>query len=185
MGMQMPGETWAASAATFLRMWTVMTAAMMLPSLVPMLVRFRRDLSGVGALRAGILTMVVAAGYFVVWLAIGVLVWPLTPLIGRLDAAGTALLVAIAIAYQWTPRKARDLSCCRQMLVHASPRAASARSAWHQGVRYGVHCARCCWNLMAIPVVLGTMNPWVMVLVGAAIAAERVTPGYTFRLRAR
>ena len=35
--MRMPGQSWPAAAASFLGMWIVMMAAMMLPSLVPML----------------------------------------------------------------------------------------------------------------------------------------------------
>jgi predicted metal-binding membrane protein len=35
--MRMPGQTWAAAAVSFLRMWVVMMLAMILPSPVPML----------------------------------------------------------------------------------------------------------------------------------------------------
>jgi predicted metal-binding membrane protein len=38
--MPMCGQTWAAAAASFLGMWVVMTVAMMLPSLTPMLWRY-------------------------------------------------------------------------------------------------------------------------------------------------
>jgi predicted metal-binding membrane protein len=39
--MRMPGQTWAVTTASFLGMWVVMMVAMMLPSLVPMLWRYR------------------------------------------------------------------------------------------------------------------------------------------------
>ena len=39
--MRMPGQTWPGAAASFLGMWIVMMVAMMLPSLVPMLWRYR------------------------------------------------------------------------------------------------------------------------------------------------
>jgi predicted metal-binding membrane protein len=39
--MRMPGQTWPGAAASFLGMWVVMMVAMMLPSLVPMLRRYR------------------------------------------------------------------------------------------------------------------------------------------------
>jgi predicted metal-binding membrane protein len=39
--MRMPGQTWPGIAASFLGMWVVMMVAMMLPSLVPMLRRYR------------------------------------------------------------------------------------------------------------------------------------------------
>src|SRR5262249_60069203 len=40
--MRMPGQTWPAAAASFMAMWILMMVAMMLPSLVPMLSRYRR-----------------------------------------------------------------------------------------------------------------------------------------------
>jgi predicted metal-binding membrane protein len=40
--MRMPGQTWPRAAASFLGMWVVMMVAMMLPSLVPMLWRYRQ-----------------------------------------------------------------------------------------------------------------------------------------------
>ena len=40
--MRMPGQTWLGAAASFLGMWIVMMVAMMLPSLVPMLWRYRQ-----------------------------------------------------------------------------------------------------------------------------------------------
>ena len=40
--MRMPGQTWPGAAASFLGMWVVMMVAMMLPSLVPMLWRYRQ-----------------------------------------------------------------------------------------------------------------------------------------------
>src|SRR5712671_8239209 len=49
--MRMPGQTWAGAAATFLGMWILMMVAMMLPSLVPMLVRYRQAVGGPGQAR--------------------------------------------------------------------------------------------------------------------------------------
>ena len=44
--MRMPGQTWPGAAASFLGMWIVMMVAMMLPSLVPMLWRYRKAVDG-------------------------------------------------------------------------------------------------------------------------------------------
>ena len=60
--MRMPGQTWLAAAASFLGMWVVMMVAMMLPSLVPMLRRYRRLLARTGEMRLGRLTTVVGVG---------------------------------------------------------------------------------------------------------------------------
>src|SRR3981189_1145328 len=54
--MRMPGQTWPGAAASFLGMWIVMMVAMMLPSLVPMLRRYRQAVGRAGAPRLGRLT---------------------------------------------------------------------------------------------------------------------------------
>src|SRR3954465_6333113 len=73
--MRMPGQTWAGAAASFLGMWIMMMVAMMLPSLVPMLWRYRQAVGG--SRRLGSLTAVVGLGYFFVWTAFGMAVFPL------------------------------------------------------------------------------------------------------------
>src|SRR5205085_5510409 len=75
--MRMPGETWAEAAATFTGMWTVMTIAMMLPALVPMLMRYRAAAGGPGRGRphAKLLlhaSLAMTAGYFTTWTLLGV-----------------------------------------------------------------------------------------------------------------
>ncbi len=51
--MRMPGQTWPGAAASFLGMWVVMMMAMMLPSLVPMLWRYRQAVGSTGETRLG------------------------------------------------------------------------------------------------------------------------------------
>src|SRR5258707_9340724 len=75
--MRMPGQTWAGAAVTFLGMWILMMVAMMLPSLVPMLVRYRQAVGGSGQARLGRLTALVAAAYFFVWTVFGAAAFPL------------------------------------------------------------------------------------------------------------
>src|SRR5262245_60422490 len=65
--MPMPGQTWPVAAASFLGMWVVMMVAMMLPSLVPMLRRYRQAVGRTGETRLGRLTALVGVGYFFVW----------------------------------------------------------------------------------------------------------------------
>src|SRR5471030_2675806 len=54
--MRMPGQTWPGAAASFLGMWVVMMVAMMLPSLVPMLWRYRQAVGTAGEMHLGRLT---------------------------------------------------------------------------------------------------------------------------------
>src|SRR5947199_5011288 len=71
--MRMPGQTWPGVAASFLGMWVVMMVAMMLPSVVPMLWRYRQAIGqaagGTGETRLGPLTAFVGGNtsLFPVW----------------------------------------------------------------------------------------------------------------------
>src|SRR5262245_33286079 len=69
--MRMPGQTWPGAAASFLGMWIVMMVAMMLPSLVPMLWRYRQAVGRTRETRLGWLTALVGVGYFSVWAMFG------------------------------------------------------------------------------------------------------------------
>src|SRR6185369_8739038 len=59
---RMPQQTWVGAAASFLGMWIVMMVAMMLPSLVPTLWRYRRAVRSTGETRLGLLTVLVGVG---------------------------------------------------------------------------------------------------------------------------
>src|SRR5580704_19147506 len=65
--MRMPGQTWLGAAASFLAMWVVMMVAMMLPSLAPMLWRYRQAVRWRGEPCIGRLTLLAGLGYFFVW----------------------------------------------------------------------------------------------------------------------
>jgi predicted metal-binding membrane protein len=166
-------------------MWIMMTAAMMLPSLIPMLRTYRRAIARPGAVNLPLLTGVAAAGYFVVWSAIGAALFPFGVVVAALEMNHAELeslrpfvvgaVVSIAGAYQLTKWKARHLACCRSP-VQARSLPGDFRTAWQQGVRLGAHCVRCCANLMVIAIVLGMMDPPVMVVLGGAITLERVAP---------
>jgi predicted metal-binding membrane protein len=184
--MLMPGQSWAGAAASFLGMWVVMMAAMMLPSLVPMLWRYRQAVGDAGGMRLGGLTAVAGAGYFAVWTAFGIAVFPLgvafATVAMRHEALSRAVPIAIGVVVllagviQLTRWKARHLACTRGVPAHGSERLSGAGAAWRHGLRLGVHCACCCVPLMAVLLVLGVMDLRVMAVVTAAITAERLAP---------
>src|SRR6516225_2166287 len=70
--MRMPGQTWLGAAASFLSMWVVMMVAMMLPSLVPTLWRYRQTVDRTGEKPLGQLTALVGVGYFSIWTIVGI-----------------------------------------------------------------------------------------------------------------
>jgi predicted metal-binding membrane protein len=170
--------------------WVVMMAAMMFPSIVPMVLAFswiqnRRRARGV--VRGTVSTSLFVAGYLISWtvfglaaysaftwvrsLSIGALSWSHD---GRYFAGG--VLVAAAM-YQLTPAKDACLRRCRGPLDFVLEH-------WHEGqlgalrmgALHGAWCVGCCWMLMAALFALGLMSITWMVAVAAAIAAEKLLP---------
>ena len=76
--MRIPGQTWLDAAASFMGMWVVMMAAMMLLSLVPMLASYRRSVRGPDEARLGGLTALAGVGCFLVRAVVGASVASLT-----------------------------------------------------------------------------------------------------------
>src|SRR5262245_38032930 len=89
--MRMPGQTWPGAAASFLGMWIVMMLAMMLPSLVPMLRRYRQAIGGTDETRLGPLTALAGAAYFLVWTVVGTIAFPLGVALAALELEHPAL----------------------------------------------------------------------------------------------
>ena len=184
--MRMPGETWVSTAASFLGMWVVMMVAMMLPSLVPMLLRYRQAVGRTGATRLDLLTAIVGAGYFSVWTAIGIAVFPLgvafsevemqRPALARAVPMAVAVAVLIAGTFQFSGWKAHYLARCRAAFERGRTLPADASTAVRQGLRIGIDCVYSCANLMTILLVIGVMDVRAMALVTAAITVERLAP---------
>jgi predicted metal-binding membrane protein len=184
--MRMPGQTWAGAAASFLGMWIVMMVAMMLPSLVPVLWRYRQAVSRTGEPRPGRLTALVGAGYFLVWAAFGMAAFPLGVALAAVEMQLPALACAVPIAVggvvliagalQFTAWKAHHLACCRQAPGRGRTLPADAGTAWRDGLRLGLHCSTCCAGLTAVLLVIGVMDLRAMAGVAAAITVERLAP---------
>jgi predicted metal-binding membrane protein len=184
--MRMPGQTWLSAAAAFLGMWTAMMVAMMLPSLLPMLRRYRDAVVGTGTAHPGSLTTLVGAGYFFVWTLLGVAAFPLgvsvaaiemqQPVLARAVPITAGALVVVAGVLQFTAWKARHLACYRNMPDHGWTVSAEPGAAWRYGMRLGLQCARCCANLMVILLVIGVMDGRAMAVVAGAITLERLVP---------
>jgi predicted metal-binding membrane protein len=201
--MRMPGQTWPGAAASFLGMWVVMMVAMMLPSLVPMLWRYRHAVGGKaasardtassaeaprrrGETRLDGLTALVGVGYFFVWTVFGLAVFPLglaltavemqQPALARAVPIAVGVVVLIAGSLQLTAWKARHLACYLEPPGRGRTLPADARTAWRHGLRLGLHCIHCCAGLMAILLAIGIMDLRAMVVVAAAITVERLAP---------
>jgi predicted metal-binding membrane protein len=167
-------------------MWVVMMAAMMLPSLVPMLSRYRQAVGGTGKTRLGMLTVLVGVGYFFVWAVFGMAAFPLgvalaaaemqLPALSRAVPTAAGVVVLIGGALQFTAWKVHHLACCREAPRRGLTLPADAGSAWRHGLRLGLHCSYCCAGLMAILGIIGLMDLRAMAVVAAAITIERLAP---------
>jgi predicted metal-binding membrane protein len=183
--MRMPGQSWPGATASFVAMWVVMMAAMMLPSLAPTLWRYRQAVSWTGESRRTGLTALSGLGYFFVWTLLGLAAFPAgvgiaaiemeQPMLARVVPMAAGLVVLIAGAIQFTKWKAHHLTRCRQAPERNSLPAHTG-AAWTQGLHFGFHCGLSCANLTAILLVLGVMDLRAMAAVTAAITAERLAP---------
>lgn len=184
--MRMPGQTWIGAGASFLAMWTVMMAAMMLPSVVPALWRYRQAVGGADESRSGSLTAIVGLGYFFVWTSFGMVIFPVgvvlaiiemqVPALARAVPVLGGVVILLAGALQFTAWKARHLACCREAPAHDRIGPPTAGAAWRQGLRFGLHCALSCANLTALLLVVGVMDLRAMAAVTAVVTAERLAP---------
>lgn len=71
MWMRVPGQGCLGAAVVLVGMWQAMMIAMMLPSMLPTLLLYRRVVRFRGEASVALLTILLAAGYFSVWLGFG------------------------------------------------------------------------------------------------------------------
>jgi predicted metal-binding membrane protein len=183
------------AAVSFMGTWIVMTlapgasagvAAMMLPSLVPELLNYRRFVRSPHVTRLGVSTLFAGAGYFLVWTVFGTVAYIVglswsAAVMYRMDLAGfmpaiTGGVLLLAGCFQFTSWKRRELGCCRDTAVLAGSLSPNPKGAWSYGLRLGLHCSLCCWGFMAVLLVTGMMNLAGMFIVAAAITLERLAP---------
>ena len=178
----MPAQNGPRAMLSFLGMWLAMMVAMMLPSLVPMLWRYRKAVGSNDALRLDYLTAVAGAGYFLVWLALGIIAFPIGVEVAALAMQYPAFANAVPIVtgvaillvglFQFTAWKSHQLACCRAVPPR-NPSIGSAAALRH-GLGLGFHCVACCFNLTLLLLVLGIMDWRLMVVVTVAMTAERL-----------
>jgi predicted metal-binding membrane protein len=174
----------------FLGVWVTMMAAMMFPSIAPMVLMHVRIQEGrhergdpvpVGA------TALFVAGYFVTWAAAGLVGYGLFQLGKEItgdafswENAGPYLAGGVIIGaaiYQLTPLKDVCLRHCRSpfmfLMKHWRP---GRLGALRMGLIHGGWCVGCCWALMAALFALGVMSLGWMAFIAALIAIEKLLP---------
>jgi predicted metal-binding membrane protein len=177
-GMSAMGGTMGLGLVAFIPVWTLMMAAMMLPSVAPVAVLYERSVTDNRMLRLAEF----AAGYIVVWGLAGLPAFAIAALLSsvsmdhpqtaRYMAAGIFLILGL---YQLSPLKDRCLSHCRSpfsLLLHYANFHGPLRDL-RAGTHHALYCLGCCWALMLVLVVAGIMNLLVMVVLAAVILIEK------------
>lgn len=178
------GALVASSAA----MWLMMMAAMMLPSMAPMLAVYaglaaREERGRRLVLRVGLF----ALGYFLLWALFSV-----AAALGQLGLresayftmggtlatpVATGALLLVAGGWQFTAVKDLCVRHCRHplhyLMVHWRE---GLRGAFPLGARHGLYCFGCCIAFMGLMFVFGAMNVLWMAAIAAYFLAEKVLP---------
>jgi predicted metal-binding membrane protein len=186
MGMPEMAAWGAAELVMLFTMWTVMMAAMMLPSAAPVLLLsmgvYRRRGSG-----SGVLTLAFGAGYILAWTGFSAVAAFTQLLLHRAallspemalssSLVGGAILIAAGV-YQWLPFKTACLTHCRSPLSFLTHywREGLAGAAT-MGVRHGLYCVGCCWMLMLLLFAAGVMNLLWVAALAILVLVEKVIP---------
>jgi predicted metal-binding membrane protein len=190
LGMDAGPGTDPGSLGFYVISWVVMMAAMMFPSIAPMVLTFafvqrrRRDR---GAVDRTVSSWMFVAGYLLTWTAFGLAAYGLYVGVRSLSIPDLSwhrggpylaggVLIAAAV-YQLTPVKDACLRHCRAPLDFVLTHWREGSSgALRMGVVHGVWCVGCCWGLMASLFALGVMSvPW-MIAIAGLIALEKLLP---------
>jgi predicted metal-binding membrane protein len=177
-GMAGMTGTMGLGLAAFVPVWTLMMAAMMLPSVTPLASLYARTVRSNRTARiAGLV-----AGYLAVWAAAGLPAFGLAWLAGWMtgEHPGAAHVLAVAVfaacgAYQLSPLKDRCLAHCRSpigLLLHYGSYRGRSRDL-RAGAHHGAYCLGCCGALMVILVAVGVMNVAAMVGLAAVVLVEK------------
>jgi predicted metal-binding membrane protein len=169
-------------------LWGVMMVAMMLPAMTPIVglvqtIARQKRTQGLPFTPA----WVFVAGYVTLWTLTGsigyaadIAIQSLPGVFPTLQAYGTVIggvtLVGAGI-YQLTPLKYLCLSQCRSPLgfLLTSWRDGTA-GAFRMGLHHGAYCLGCCWSLMVVLFVMGTMNLVWMGVLSIVIFVEKIVP---------
>ena len=173
----------------FVGIWVTMMAAMMLPSVSPMVLvfaRVSRERQRQG--RAGFVpTWIFVAGYLAAWTAYGLLAYGVFRLVTGVDSgyltwdrAGAYVAGAAIVSagiYQLTPLKELCLRHCRGPMHFVLHGWRPGRpGALRMGAEHGLYCVGCCWGLMVILFAVGVMSLLWMAAVAGVIFAEKLFP---------
>jgi predicted metal-binding membrane protein len=173
------------SVGLFLVTWMVMMAAMMLPSVTPVVVRVNRMVRARAGREAAPYAM--AAGYLLVWSLAGMAAYGVFMAFQSIAANNNtlavragALVLLLAGIYQLSPLKRVCLRRCRSPLAlvvrYAQTIVRGRAGALRVGLGHGTYCLGCCWAFMVILLAAGMMSLVWMGAIAAIVLAEKLHP---------
>lgn len=173
-----------------LAMWGVMSMAMMVPTLVPMLATYQRFGARVGNPEAG--QAGIALGFVAVWLGFSELAAMAQVALsdaGLMEARGAATLgvqgalLLMAGGWQFSATKMRCQSACLSPMSYFIGRfRPGIRGGLVMGFEIGRDCLGCCWAIMALGFVGGVMNLGWMGVATLLMVLEKL-PGFGHAMR--
>ena len=189
-GMATPGmtsEPLEQFAAAFL-MWAIMMVAMMLPTAAPAIGMFgsfaAKRPSATGSAPS---TLLFILGYVAVWTAYSAFAAAgqvalshaslLAPALQSTSVVLSASLLVAAGGFQFTPLKDACLTQCRSpfpfLLAHWRD---GKLGAFALGMQHGGYCVGCCWALMGLMFVFGSVNLLWMGALSLFMLGEKIAP---------
>jgi predicted metal-binding membrane protein len=183
----LPGGEVLVPGLIFVAGWVLMTAAMMLPTTLPLVMVFRRMTFAMP--RGGTLVTALLSGYLAAWTAFGIAAHALGLAAGELVRRsvwltfngwliGAAVLLCAGL-FQFTSLKYRCLDACRSPLGFVTARWQGRRplpESFRLGWSHGVYCVGCCWPLMLVMMAVGMGSIGWMLALGAFMALEKNSP---------
>jgi len=168
-------------------MWSVMMAAMMLPSAVPMIGVFSKTcLKKYGSDVP--YSLLFSCAYLLVWFLFSIVLtlmqWQLhsvqwlSNMMENSNALFAAVIFMIAGIYQFSEIKDACLKHCRSPLSFLLNCWKNNKwGAFKMGFSHGVMCVGCCWAQMLIMFAVGVMNLTAMIIITFLVIIEKIWPG--------
>jgi predicted metal-binding membrane protein len=175
----------AGAVLLFLAGWQVMTAAMMLPSSLPLVRMFAAACAVAPGRRRALVAFLGAYG--LVWSTFGTLAFAgdaglhalvnASPWLEEHEWAIAPSVLMLAGSFQFSSLKDACLRACRHpaSFIHRHYERGTA-GAFKLGARHGVFCVGCCWALMLVMFALGVASLVWMALLTALMVHEKTRP---------
>jgi predicted metal-binding membrane protein len=148
--------------AGFLTSWTLMMAAMMLPSIAPLVLLYRGS------------RVMMSAGYLLVWGLVGLVPFWAMEWTMSMDPKRAGVVLAAAGVYELTPMKTACLRHCQSPATFLLQR--FTHNPFRLGVEHAIWCLGCCLGLMAVLVFAAAMDLRLAAALTAVVFAQKVLP---------